>query len=250
MTDRPTDRQAAERIAALLYDHREDALTCYDHGGYCCVCGVHDMAGYRWHLAEVIAADASSEADGLGGWWRDTPEARAALDEERLDLLLSEFYHSDDDDYVAALGDLKKFLATHVAAAREADRAEVVADMEGAWSIDPKISAAHFPEDGACPASGVPVESCDTCSVLTAYAEREQRWHWNLIREQNAIRSQKAAEERLAEAEALREAADDVLHQVRRFEVGCEADAGYYDAHMEIAKHLRDRADEYERGER
>ena len=41
---------------------------------------------------------------------------------------------------------------------------------------------------------------------------------------------------------ALREAADDVDHQVRKFEVGCEADAGYYDAHMEIRKMLRDRA--------
>lgn len=80
MTDRPTDRQAAERIAALLYDHREDAFTCYDHGGYCCVCGVHDMAGYRWHLAEVIAAllDAHPEADDAGSEAEGLSEAEVA----------------------------------------------------------------------------------------------------------------------------------------------------------------------------
>ena len=47
-----------------------------------------------------------------------------------------------------------------------------------------------------------------------------------------------------AAREALLSAAGAVAHQVRRFEVGCEADTGYYDAHMEITKMLRDRADQ------
>ena len=46
-----------------------------------------------------------------------------------------------------------------------------------------------------------------------------------------------------AAAEALLSAADDVTYEVRQFEIGCEADAGYYDAHMEIQRMLRDRAD-------
>ena len=50
---------------------------------------------------------------------------------------------------------------------------------------------------------------------------------------------------RAAKVEALREAADDVTYEVRQFEAGCEADP-YYDAHMEIAKMLRDRADRIE----
>lgn len=50
-----------------------------------------------------------------------------------------------------------------------------------------------------------------------------------------------------AKAEALREAAADVAYQVRQFEVGCEADVGYYDAHMEIRKHLLDKADQIEK---
>lgn len=42
--------------------------------------------------------------------------------------------------------------------------------------------------------------------ALRAYAEREQRWHWNLIREANAIRFRKQAEARAEAAEAtLRE---------------------------------------------
>ena len=44
--------------------------------------------------------------------------------------------------------------------------------------------------------------------------------------------------------EALREAADDVAYEVRRFEPGGVADLGYYDAHMEIQKMLRDRAEQ------
>lgn len=40
----------------LLYAHREDALTCYDHPEhYCCVCGEHMAIGYREHLAAVLA---------------------------------------------------------------------------------------------------------------------------------------------------------------------------------------------------
>ena len=52
--------------------------------------------------------------------------------------------------------------------------------------------------------------------------------------------------ERRGAVQALREAADDIAYEVRRFKIGCEADAGYYDAHMEIRKMLRDRADEIE----
>lgn len=40
----------------LLYEHREDALTCYDHDGfYCCTCGEHMALGYQEHLAAVLA---------------------------------------------------------------------------------------------------------------------------------------------------------------------------------------------------
>jgi len=47
-------------------------------------------------------------------------------------------------------------------------------------------------------------------------------------------------------AKALREAADDVAHEVRKFEPSCQADLGYYDAHMEVMKMLRDKADRLE----
>jgi len=52
-------------------------------------------------------------------------------------------------------------------------------------------------------------------------------------------------DELVAEAKvaALCEAADDVSHEVRKFEPSCEADLGYYDAHMEVVKMLRDKAD-------
>jgi len=45
-------------MAEVLYDHREDALTCYDHdAGWCCVCGEHDIdATWRDHMAAALAA--------------------------------------------------------------------------------------------------------------------------------------------------------------------------------------------------
>lgn len=42
-------------LERLLYDHREDALTCYDHDGYCCVCGRHNLqVTWRQHLAKEL----------------------------------------------------------------------------------------------------------------------------------------------------------------------------------------------------
>ena len=61
----------------------------------------------------------------------------------------------------------------------------------------------------------------------------------NLLADHDAIRQAKAEGAR----EALTSAREDVLHQVSRFEIGCEADVGYYDAHMEIAKLLEGLAD-------
>ena len=53
-----SDRECdVETLAALLYEHREDALTCYDHPeSYCCVCGEHEVGGYRGHLAAALEA--------------------------------------------------------------------------------------------------------------------------------------------------------------------------------------------------
>lgn len=52
------DAPALER---LLYAHRENGLTCYDHPStperrvWCCVCGAHDLAvSWRRHLAEQV----------------------------------------------------------------------------------------------------------------------------------------------------------------------------------------------------
>ncbi len=61
-----------------------------------------------------------------------------------------------------------------------------------------------------------------------------------------AVEALIAARVKAAKVEALREAADDVTYEVRQFEAGCEADLGYNNAHMEIAKMLRDRADRIE----
>lgn len=44
----------SDATEALLHEHREGALTCYDHAGYCCVCGEHDTPSFRKHLAAVI----------------------------------------------------------------------------------------------------------------------------------------------------------------------------------------------------
>lgn len=85
------------------------------------------------------------------------------------------------------------------------------AALEAERTIDPKISAAHFPNDGQCPASGVPVECCDTCNVLTAYAGREQRWMWNIYREQNALARATKAEADLAALRARIETLADEL---------------------------------------
>jgi hypothetical protein len=45
-----------DALERLQYDHRENALTCYDHPeAYCCVCGAHEVGSHRAHLAQVIA---------------------------------------------------------------------------------------------------------------------------------------------------------------------------------------------------
>lgn len=38
----------------LYHEHRKDALTCYDHEGYCCICGEHNTPGFVEHFAAVI----------------------------------------------------------------------------------------------------------------------------------------------------------------------------------------------------
>ena len=70
------DETLAERVESVLYEHRMGALTCYDHGGYCCVCGVHDVMGYRLHLAQVLAAFVAAQRaealrDAVDGWPRE-----------------------------------------------------------------------------------------------------------------------------------------------------------------------------------
>lgn len=56
-------------VREALYDHREGALTCYDHlptpdrALWCCVCGEHEIGTtWRWHVARQIVA-ALSDAD-------------------------------------------------------------------------------------------------------------------------------------------------------------------------------------------
>lgn len=77
-----------EAWSAVLYDHREDALTCYDHPeAYCCVCGEHEVGGYRAHLATILAAltaNAKAEVETLQAEvisWQD----RVAYLENELD---------------------------------------------------------------------------------------------------------------------------------------------------------------------
>lgn len=52
-----------ERAAHVLYDHREDALTCYDHdNGWCCICGEHEIdAPWFEHAARAVLAAAVKE---------------------------------------------------------------------------------------------------------------------------------------------------------------------------------------------
>lgn len=58
--------ETLREVEVLLYEHREDALTCYDHIGYCCICGAHNLLGYRTHLAEILAAlTAKARAEAL-----------------------------------------------------------------------------------------------------------------------------------------------------------------------------------------
>lgn len=59
------------------------------------------------------------------------------------------------------------------------------------------IEATFQPGDAAYPLAQ------EVDRIATAYAEREQRWHWNLIREQNAIRAQAKAEDILTAVRAL-----------------------------------------------
>lgn len=54
----------APALERLLYEHREGALTCYDHPptpdhpAWCCVCGAHDLTvSWRRHMAEQIASE-------------------------------------------------------------------------------------------------------------------------------------------------------------------------------------------------
>lgn len=47
---------ASEQIEQALYEHREHALTCYDHdAGWCCVCSTHEiMIPWRKHVAQAV----------------------------------------------------------------------------------------------------------------------------------------------------------------------------------------------------
>lgn len=62
-------------LERLLYEHREGALTCYDHPSepgrrvWCCACGAHDLTvPWRRHIAEQVALarpiPSASTADG------------------------------------------------------------------------------------------------------------------------------------------------------------------------------------------
>ena len=55
------DESETVQLMAVLYDHREDALTCYDHPPtpdhpvWCCVCGAHELTiSHRAHVAAAI----------------------------------------------------------------------------------------------------------------------------------------------------------------------------------------------------
>lgn len=90
-------------VAAVLSDHREDALTCYDHmDGWCCVCGEHEVqVSWRLHVADalapLIAEILNDEITGLyhpefGTEWREdgslfkiVHEAQAAALREAAD---------------------------------------------------------------------------------------------------------------------------------------------------------------------
>jgi hypothetical protein len=57
------DDATVERAAHVLYEHREDALTCYDHdNGWCCICGEHDI-GIPWfeHAVRAVLESAVRE---------------------------------------------------------------------------------------------------------------------------------------------------------------------------------------------
>lgn len=45
-----------EAATDALYEHREGALTCYDHDtGWCCVCGTHEiLVPWREHAARAV----------------------------------------------------------------------------------------------------------------------------------------------------------------------------------------------------
>jgi hypothetical protein len=57
------DDATVERAGNALYDHREDALVCYDHdNGWCCVCGDHEIdAPWFEHAARAMLAAATQE---------------------------------------------------------------------------------------------------------------------------------------------------------------------------------------------
>lgn len=75
------------------------------------------------------------------------------------------------------------------------DRENADADMAYVETFDPPTVLALI-ERGR----GAEAERED---ALDRYAEREQRWHWNLIREQNAVHRAEVAEAKVAQVEAL-----------------------------------------------
>ena len=80
-------------------------------------------------------------------------------------------------------------------------------------------------------------------TLLTSFLEPDDDYAHNATPLFNAVEALLFARVQAAKAEVLRSAAWDVRHEVRNLRPDCEADAGYYDAHIEIAKHLDDEAD-------
>ena len=48
--------ERVEAVAKVLGEHRQGALTCYDHNtGWCCECGTHEiLIPWREHAAHAV----------------------------------------------------------------------------------------------------------------------------------------------------------------------------------------------------
>jgi hypothetical protein len=89
-------------VEGALYDHRQGALTCYDHPptpdhpAWCCVCGAHGlMVSWRAHVAGVLREQiAAAQAEALVPIRRNaeaqavTARARGLDERPWLDVLI------------------------------------------------------------------------------------------------------------------------------------------------------------------